>query len=165
MILKRMKRRHSRTQAIAFAARARQLRPDVVLGADLIAGFPTETESMFANTLALVDDCGLTHLHVFPYSARSGTPAAKMPQVPHELRRERAARLRSAGSAALAKTLGGRISRTEEVVVERPGFGRTAHYLSARLEGALGDAPAGSVVHGIARATEAEALIVAPVAP
>jgi threonylcarbamoyladenosine tRNA methylthiotransferase MtaB len=160
MILKRMKRRHSRAQAIDFAERARALRPDVVLGADLIAGFPTETESMFANTLALVEDCGLTHLHVFPYSARSGTPAAKMPQVPHGIRRERAARLRSAGSAALATTLAGRIGRTEEVVVEKPGFGRTAHYLSARLAGALADAPAGRVVHGIARATEAEALIV-----
>jgi threonylcarbamoyladenosine tRNA methylthiotransferase MtaB len=162
MILKRMKRRHSRAQAIDFAARVRELRPDVVLGADLIAGFPTETESMFANTLALLDDCGLTHLHVFPYSARSGTPAAKMPQVAHEVRRERAARLRSAGSTALAKTLGGRIGRTEEVVVEKPGFGRTAHYLSARLEGALADAPAGSVVRGIARGTEAEAIVVTP---
>ncbi|HTI88445.1 MAG TPA: tRNA (N(6)-L-threonylcarbamoyladenosine(37)-C(2))-methylthiotransferase MtaB [Alphaproteobacteria bacterium] len=162
LILKRMKRRHSRAQAIDFAAHARTLRPDVVLGADLIAGFPTETESMFANTLALVEDCGLTHLHVFPYSARSGTPAAKMPQVPHELRRERAARLRSAGSAALAKTLAGRIGRTEDVAVEKPGFGRTAHYLAARLEGAFAEAPAGTVVRGVALAAEAEALVVAP---
>ncbi|MGE5539586.1 MAG: tRNA (N(6)-L-threonylcarbamoyladenosine(37)-C(2))-methylthiotransferase MtaB [Gemmatimonas sp.] len=161
LILKRMKRRHSRAQSVAFAEQVRRLRPDVVLGADLIAGFPTETEAMFANTLALVEDCGLTHLHVFPYSARAGTPAAKMPQVPLEVRRERASRLRSAGAAALAKTLAARIGKSEDVVVEKPGFGRTAHYLAARLEGALAAVPAGAVVSGRARAADAEALAVA----
>ncbi|GIK97447.1 MAG: tRNA (N(6)-L-threonylcarbamoyladenosine(37)-C(2))-methylthiotransferase MtaB [Alphaproteobacteria bacterium] len=100
LILKRMKRRHSRADAMGFVARVRDLRPDVVFGADLIAGFPTETEAMFANSLALVEDCDLTFLHVFPYSARSGTPAARMPQVPVAVRRERAARLRAAGEAA-----------------------------------------------------------------
>src|SRR3546814_13641332 len=92
MVLKRMKRRHLRADAIACCARARALRPDVTFGADLIAGFPTETDAMFENSLALVADCDLTWLHVFPYSARKGTPAARMPQVPGDLRRERAAR-------------------------------------------------------------------------
>ena len=161
MILKRMKRRHTRAQAVAFAAEARRLRPDVVLGADLIAGFPTETEAMFANTLAAIDDCGLTHLHVFPYSARSGTPAAKMPQLPGEVRRERAARLRAAGAAALAKTLASRVGNNEDVVVEKPGFGRTAHYLPARIAGALAVAPAGAVVAARTQSSDAEALLVA----
>jgi threonylcarbamoyladenosine tRNA methylthiotransferase MtaB len=101
LILKRMKRRHLREDALRLVARARRARPDLVLGADLIAGFPTETEAMFDNTLRLIEDCGLTHLHVFPYSARPGTPAARMPQVPVALRRARAARLRAAGQAAL----------------------------------------------------------------
>jgi threonylcarbamoyladenosine tRNA methylthiotransferase MtaB len=161
MILKRMKRRHTRAQAIAFAREARSLRPDVVLGADLIAGFPTETEAMFANTLAAVDECGLTHLHVFPYSARSGTPAAKMPQLPGEVRRERAARLRAAGAAALAKTLASRVGNDEDIVVEKPGFGRTAHYLPARIAGALAAAPAGAVIAARTQSSDAEALLVA----
>ncbi|HSR71119.1 MAG TPA: tRNA (N(6)-L-threonylcarbamoyladenosine(37)-C(2))-methylthiotransferase MtaB, partial [Kiloniellales bacterium] len=97
MILKRMKRRHGRAQAVALCEEIRALRPDVVFGADLIAGFPTETEAMFRNSLSLVEDCGLTYLHVFPYSARPGTPAARMPQLPVALRRERAARLRARG--------------------------------------------------------------------
>jgi threonylcarbamoyladenosine tRNA methylthiotransferase MtaB len=164
MILKRMKRRHSRAQSVAFAAEARRLRPDVVLGADLIAGFPTETEAMFANTMALIDDCGLTHLHVFPYSSRSGTPAAKMPQLPGDVRRERAGRLRAAGAAALARTLAGRIGSDEAIVVEKPGFGRTAHYLSARIDGALAGAPAGAVVTARTQASDAETLRVAAAA-
>ena len=97
MILKRMKRRHSRKDALDFCARVRSLRPDVVFGADIIAGFPTETEAMFQNTLDIVDEAALTYLHVFPYSAREGTPAARMPQVAKEIRKERAARLREAG--------------------------------------------------------------------
>jgi threonylcarbamoyladenosine tRNA methylthiotransferase MtaB len=161
MVLKRMKRRHSRAQSVAFAREARRLRPDVVLGADLIAGFPTETEEMFASTLALIDDCGLTHLHVFPYSARAGTPAAKMPQVPGEVRRERAARLRDAGSTALAKTLAERVGQDESIVVEKPGFGRTAHYLPARLGGTLAGAPQGAVIAARATASDADALLVA----
>ena len=97
LILKRMKRRHSRADAIAAARRARALRPEVALGADLIAGFPTETEDMFRRTLDLVAECGLAFVHVFPYSARPGTPAARMPQLPDPLVKERAARLRAAG--------------------------------------------------------------------
>ena len=102
MILKRMKRRHLRDDAIRFCEEARRLRPDMVFGADLIAGFPTETEEMFGNSLKLIEDCGLTFLHVFPFSPRKGTPAARMPQLPGPVIRERASRLRAAGEAALA---------------------------------------------------------------
>ena len=102
MILKRMKRRHLRADAIAFCEQVRRLRPDVVFGADIIAGFPTETEAMFARSLDIVDECGLTHLHVFPFSPRPGTPAARMPQVAREIVKERAKRLRAKGEAALA---------------------------------------------------------------
>ena len=102
MILKRMKRRHTRADAVRFCEEARRLRPDIVFGADLIAGFPTETEAMFAGSMRLVDDCGLTFLHVFPFSPRPGTPAARMPQVARGAVKERAARLREKGDAALA---------------------------------------------------------------
>ena len=105
LILKRMKRRHSRAEAIAVARRARALRPEVALGADLIAGFPTETEDMFRRSLDLVAECGLAFVHVFPYSARPGTPAARMPRLPDPVVKERAARLRAAGEAALAAEL------------------------------------------------------------
>ena len=105
LILKRMKRRHSRQDAIAFCDALRRLRPDMIFGADIIAGFPTETEDMFANSLALVEDCGLTHLHVFPFSARPGTPAARMPQLPREIVKERARRLRQQGALALQRHL------------------------------------------------------------
>jgi threonylcarbamoyladenosine tRNA methylthiotransferase MtaB len=125
MILKRMKRRHSRTHAIEFCIEARRLRPDITFGADLIAGFPTETDAHFADSLALVAECGLTWLHVFPYSAREGTPAARMPQLPGNIRKERAARLRAAGEQAVATYLDSRIGHTEHVLVERSGFGRT----------------------------------------
>ncbi len=102
MILKRMKRRHLRDDAIRFCEDVRELRPDIVFGADIIAGFPTETEAMFENSLAIVEECGLTHLHVFPFSPRAGTPAARMPQLDRALVKERAARLRAAGEAGLA---------------------------------------------------------------
>jgi len=128
MILKRMKRRHSRADAIALCDEVRRRRPDVVFGADLIAGFPTETEAMFENTAALVADCGLTYLHVFPYSPRPGTPAARMPQVPVQIRKARAARLRDTGAAALAAFLESRVGTTARVLVEKPGFGRSEHY-------------------------------------
>ena len=111
LILKRMKRRHSRADAIAFCEQVRRLRPDVVFGGDIIAGFPTETEDMFARSLDLVDECGLTHLHVFPFSPRPGTPAARMPQVAGEVIKERAARLREKGEAALARHLDRRSRR------------------------------------------------------
>ena len=161
MILKRMKRRHTRAQAVAFTKTAKRLRPDVLLGADLIAGFPTESEAMFANTLALIDDCSLTHLHVFPYSARSGTPAAKMPQLRGDVCRERASRLRDAGAKALSETLNAHVGTDEEIVVELPGFGRTAHYLLARLEGALATLPQGTVITARPHARSADSLLVA----
>lgn len=137
MILKRMKRRHTREDAIAFCARARALRPDVALGADLIAGFPTETDAMFANTLDAVSACGLVFLHVFPYSARQGTPAARMPQVPGPERKRRAAALREAGGKGLRGFLRNRIGKTETVLIETVSnaeiIGRTEHYASIRL--------------------------------
>lgn len=135
MILKRMKRRHSRADAVAFCQRARRARPDVVFGADLIAGFPTETDEQFDNTLRLVADCGLTWLHVFPYSPRPGTPAARMPQVHGTVRRERAARLREAGEAAAARTLAGMVGRRAAVLMEKPDMGRTEHFAEIRLSG------------------------------
>ena len=144
LILKRMRRRHDRAEAVAFCLRARRLRPGIVLGADLIAGFPTETEAMFRDTLALVDDCGLGLLHVFPYSARRGTPAARMPQLPAPVRKERALRLREKGEAALARIMAGRVGSRARVLVERDGSGRSEHYLPVRLDGAL--AAAGTIV-------------------
>jgi threonylcarbamoyladenosine tRNA methylthiotransferase MtaB len=133
LILKRMKRRHSRAQALAAAARARTLRPGIALGADLIAGFPTETEALFGDTLSLVAEAGLDYLHVFPFSPRPGTPAARMPQVPRETVRARAARLREAGSAALARSLQGRIGTVAAVLIERDGIGRSEHYAPVRF--------------------------------
>jgi threonylcarbamoyladenosine tRNA methylthiotransferase MtaB len=143
LILKRMKRRHARADAVRLAERLRRARADVALGADLIAGFPTETEAQFADTLALVADCGLVHLHVFPYSARPGTAAARMPAVPVAVRRERAARLRAAGAAALARYAAGFVGGTVRALVESDFSARTDHYLSATLERA---ASPGSVV-------------------
>ena len=128
LVLKRMKRRHSRAPALAAAARARDLRPGIALGADLIAGFPTESDAMFGNTLALCRGAGLDYLHVFPFSPRPGTPAARMPQVPRDIVRERAARLRAAGGRALARSLAGRVGSVSDVLVERDGFGRSEHY-------------------------------------
>ncbi len=125
MILKRMKRRHLRDDAIAFCEEARRLRPAIVFGADIIAGFPTETEEMFANSLRLVEDCGLTFLHVFPYSARKGTPAARMPAVKGPLIKERAARLRAAGDAALLRHLEAQVGQMRTILTEGPRLGRT----------------------------------------
>jgi threonylcarbamoyladenosine tRNA methylthiotransferase MtaB len=142
LILKRMKRRHSRADAIAVARRARALRPELALGADLIAGFPTETEAMFRRSLDLVAECELAFVHVFPYSPRPGTPAARMPPVSRGEVKERAARLRIAGAAALAADLEARVGSETDVLVERAGHGRTAFY--AEVEFAAG-APAGSV--------------------
>jgi threonylcarbamoyladenosine tRNA methylthiotransferase MtaB len=142
LILKRMKRRHSRAQAIAAAGRARALRPEVAIGADLIAGFPTETEEMFRRSLDLVGECGIAFLHVFPYSARTGTPASRMPQLDSHLIRERAARLREAGAAALGAELNSRIGSRSEVLIERPGMGRSEFYAAVECDGAL---PVGAV--------------------
>jgi threonylcarbamoyladenosine tRNA methylthiotransferase MtaB len=128
LILKRMKRRHSRGQVIAVAKRARELRTEVALGADLIAGFPTETEEMFRHGLDLIAECGLAFVHVFPYSVRAGTPAARMPQLPGAVIKERAARLRAAGKAALAAELSARVGSETDVLIERPGMGRASFY-------------------------------------
>ena len=135
MILKRMKRRHSRADTIAFTARVRSLRPDAAFGADLIAGFPTETDAMFANTLALVDEADLTVLHVFPFSPRKGTPAQRMPQVDRSLIKDRAAKLRERGRARLAQRLTAMVGREETVLVEKPGFGRTPCFAPVLFEG------------------------------
>jgi threonylcarbamoyladenosine tRNA methylthiotransferase MtaB len=128
LILKRMKRRHSRGEAIAAARRARQLRPEIAIGADLIAGFPTESDDMFRRSLDIVAECGIAFLHVFPYSSRPGTPAARMPQLDPGLVRERAARLRAAGGAALKAELECRIGAEADVLIERPGIGRADFY-------------------------------------
>ena len=143
MILKRMKRRHTREQALAVCRRARDLRPDIAFGADLIAGFPTETDAMFANSLNIVSECDLTWLHVFPYSPRTGTPAAKMPQVDGALRKERAAQLRTAGDVQVVRHLNAMVGKQLEILVEQPGVGRTPHYAEMRF---TGNAPTGGVV-------------------
>jgi len=133
LILKRMRRRHLRADAVAFCADARRLRPGIVFGADLIAGFPTEAEAHFRNSLALIDDCGLTFLHVFPFSARAGTPAAKMPQLGRGYAKERARRLREKGETALRRHLASEVGRRRKVLVERTS-GRTEHYAEVRLD-------------------------------
>lgn len=138
LILKRMKRRHGRAEALGCARRAQALRPGLALGADLIAGFPTETEAHFAQMLALVEEAGLSFLHVFPYSERPGTPAARMPQLPPTLRRERAARLRAAGAEAAARFYNARLGQEESVLLESPDRGHTEHFAPLRLAGATG---------------------------
>ena len=133
LILKRMKRRHSRQQAIEFCQRVRRLRPDIVLGADIIAGFPTETEDMFARSLDLVDECGLTQLHVFPFSPRPGTPAARMPQLDRAIVKRRALQLREKGEAAFRAHLAAQVGRQHRVLTERGGIGRTEQFTAVRL--------------------------------
>jgi len=135
LILKRMKRRHSRADAIEFCAAVRRLRPDIALGADIIAGFPTETEEMFARSQALVEECDLTFLHVFPYSKRPGTPAARMPQVASEAIKARAKRLRATGEMALQKRLAAEIGMTRQVLIESGKQGRTEHFLPVVISG------------------------------
>ena len=143
MVLKRMKRRHLRDDAVRFCEEIRAARPGIVFGADLIAGFPTETDEMFENTLALVGDCGLTWLHVFPYSARRGTPAARMPQVPKAVRKERAARLRAAGNAAEARHRAAQVGCEHAVLMERPRMGRTEGFAQVDFRA---DQPVGEIV-------------------
>ncbi len=154
MILKRMKRRHTREEAVDFCARLRRLRPDMVFGADLIAGFPTETDAMFDNTLRLVEDCGLTYLHVFPFSARPGTPAAKMPPVAGEIVKARARRLREAGEAALGRHHARQIGRVLRVLTERGGLGRAADFTCVRTD----DAPPGLLLDVAIERDEGKAL-------
>jgi threonylcarbamoyladenosine tRNA methylthiotransferase MtaB len=156
LILKRMKRRHSRADALAACRRARALRPTIALGADMIAGFPTEDEAMFARSVALLEEAALDYLHVFPFSARPGTPAARMPQPAGGLVKERAARLRSAGAAATARALAARIGSVAEVLIEQAGFGRSEHYAPVRFSSA---AAIGSVARVAVTAATSDSLL------
>lgn len=155
LVLKRMKRRHLRKDAIDFCRRVRDLRPDMVFGADIIAGFPTETDEMFQNTLNIVDEAGLTYLHVFPFSPRPGTPAAKMPQVPIDVRKARAAQLRRAGEKQLASYLTSQVGKTVEVVMEKGRIGRTEHF--AVIELAQEYAP-GCIVNAVVKSADNDKL-------
>jgi threonylcarbamoyladenosine tRNA methylthiotransferase MtaB len=155
MILKRMKRRHRAAEAISLCDRLRRLRPDIVFGADVIAGFPTETEEMFRNTLRHVEEAGVTFLHVFPYSARPGTPAARMPQVPKALVAARAAALRAEGSALLQQFLSRQVGRTRRVLVERGNRGHTEHFALVRF---IGEVKAGSLLDVLVSAADKQHL-------
>ena len=158
LTLKRMKRRHSRDDILRVCAELRALRPDIAFGADLIAGFPTESEAMFANSLSIVEEAGLTWLHVFPYSPREGTPAARMPQLPRGLIRERAALLRSAGETAVRRFLDSQLSKVQSILVEQADSGRSAHYAPVRFSGA--SARPGDVLAARARRRDGQILIV-----
>ncbi len=157
MILKRMKRRHLRDDAIRFCEAARRLRPDIIFGADIIAGFPTETETMFENSLRLVTDCDLTFLHVFPYSPRKATPAARMPQVKGPAIRERAARLRAAGEAQLVRHLEQQIGQTHRILTEGPRMGRTEQFTEVIF---ASDQPEGRIIEARITRTHAGSLAV-----
>ena len=157
LILKRMKRRHLRDDAIRFCEEARALRPDMTFGADIIAGFPTETETMFENSLRLVEECGLTWLHVFPYSPRPGTPAARMPQVDGRLIKDRARRLREAGQRAVAGHLNAQRGRTHRVLMEAPHIGRTEHFAEVRLSAPQ---PVGRIVDAVINGHDGRQLLV-----
>jgi threonylcarbamoyladenosine tRNA methylthiotransferase MtaB len=137
MILKRMKRRHLRENSVEFCANVRRIRPDIVFGADIIAGFPTETDEMFENSIRIVEECGLTHLHVFPFSPREGTPAARMPQVNRQVVKSRAARLRAAGDAAYRAHLSSLVGTRQKILVEREGIGRTEGFTLVGLDGGM----------------------------
>jgi threonylcarbamoyladenosine tRNA methylthiotransferase MtaB len=139
MILKRMKRRHSRADSVRFCEQVRRLRPDMVFGADLIAGFPTETEAMFENTLSIVDDCGLTYLHVFPFSPRKGTPAARMPQLDRQTVKGRAKRLRDKGADQLKAHLAAQVGGAAPILMETEQIGRTPQFAPVRLAAPLAD--------------------------
>jgi threonylcarbamoyladenosine tRNA methylthiotransferase MtaB len=152
LILKRMKRRHSRAHAIEFCAQLRRLRPDIALGADIIAGFPTETEDMFARSQDLVQECDLTFLHVFPYSPRPGTPAARMPQVRGSEIRERAKRLRATGEAALQRRLASEVGATRQVLIESATQGRTEHFVPVAIAGEVPGAVRALTITGHDRA-------------
>ncbi len=156
LTLKRMKRRHARADSVGFCEAVRRVRPDMVFGADLIAGFPTETEEMFRNSLTLVDDCGLTFLHVFPYSARESTPAARMPQLHGAIIARRAGELRAKGVAALKRHLQGAKGRHIKVLMENEAQGRSADFTPVRLEAEEG---AGALVKAIVAGDDGAALI------
>ncbi|MBZ8117512.1 tRNA (N(6)-L-threonylcarbamoyladenosine(37)-C(2))-methylthiotransferase MtaB [Roseovarius sp. LXJ103] len=156
LILKRMKRRHLRDDAIRFAQDARALRPDMTFGADIIAGFPTETETQFENSLALVEDCGLTWLHVFPYSPRPGTPAARMPQVHGPAIKERAARLRALGAEQVTRHLAAQIGAEHKVLMENPHMGRTEQFTEVSF---TAPKPEGQIVSARVTGTDGAQLI------
>jgi len=156
MILKRMKRRHSRSDTIAFVERVRALRPETAFGADLIAGFPTESEEMFENTLGLIAEAGLSYLHVFPFSPREGTPAARMPQLPRKIVKERAARLRTEGLRELHHRLQSLVGTTQDVLAEKPGFGRTPCFAPVRLPS---DAKPGAVMRVLIQSEDGTQLL------
>jgi threonylcarbamoyladenosine tRNA methylthiotransferase MtaB len=157
LILKRMKRRHLRADAIRFTENVRRLRPDVVFGADLIAGFPTESEAMFRNSLRIVEECGLTFLHVFPFSPRPGTPAVRMPQLDRGLIKERAARLREAGDAVLRRHLDAQIGTERVLLMERGNVGRTEQFTPARISAEPGVMLRARITGATARGLTAEA--------
>jgi threonylcarbamoyladenosine tRNA methylthiotransferase MtaB len=156
LILKRMKRRHARADSAQFCAEMRRARPDIVFGADIIAGFPTETEDMFRNSLSLVDDCGLTFLHVFPYSAREGTPAARMPQVDGAVIARRAGELRAKGVAALQRHLANAKGRRINVLMENARQGRSADFTPVKLEASEG---AGALLDALVAGDDGSALL------
>ncbi|TAM96118.1 MAG: tRNA (N(6)-L-threonylcarbamoyladenosine(37)-C(2))-methylthiotransferase MtaB [Rhizobiaceae bacterium] len=165
MILKRMKRRHSREDSIRFCEEARRLRPGIVFGADIIAGFPTETEAMFENSLKIVGECGLTHLHVFPFSPREGTPAARMPQLARTLIKERAARLRREGDEAHRRHLASLAGTRQSVLIERDGIGRTEGFTLVSLDaGTVGTGAPGEIVEARIEGHDGERLIARPIA-
>jgi threonylcarbamoyladenosine tRNA methylthiotransferase MtaB len=157
MILKRMKRRHLRDDAIRFATEARALRPDMTFGADIIAGFPTETDAMFENSLKMIAECDLTWLHVFPYSARTGTPAAKMPPVSGRIIKERAKQLRAAGAAQVEKHLRAQIGKVQPILMESDNMGRTPQFAEVRFSKAQKE---GSIVTAKLRDATKQYLIV-----
>ncbi|TCQ81711.1 threonylcarbamoyladenosine tRNA methylthiotransferase MtaB [Ochrobactrum sp. BH3] len=155
MILKRMKRRHLRDDSIRFCQDVRALRPDIVFGADIIAGFPTETEEMFANSMKIVEECGLTHLHVFPYSAREGTPAARMPQVRREIVKDRAKRLRAVGDKAYEKHLASLNGTVQRLLIEKEGIARTEGFTLAAVD----QGNAGEIIERIVTGHDGEKLL------
>jgi threonylcarbamoyladenosine tRNA methylthiotransferase MtaB len=159
LILKRMKRRHLRADTLEFVSRVRALRPDVVFGADIIAGFPTETDQMFENSLSIVTEADLTYLHVFPYSPREGTPAARMPQVSRRIGKERAARLRALGDQQYSRFCQSRVGQVESVLVEREGMGRTEQFVPIAIPGHR----PGELVAARAVGTTAEGLVGEPI--
>jgi threonylcarbamoyladenosine tRNA methylthiotransferase MtaB len=160
MILKRMKRRHLRADSIRFCAEIRKIRPEIVFGADIIAGFPTETDAMFENSIKIVEECGLTHLHVFPFSPREGTPAARMPQVARDVVKQRAARLRAAGEIAYAKHLQALEGTRQSILIEREGLGRTEGFTLAAIDAGS----PGEIVEATVSGHDGTRLIAAPFA-
>jgi threonylcarbamoyladenosine tRNA methylthiotransferase MtaB len=160
LILKRMKRRHARADAVRIVERLRAKRPEIAIGADIIAGFPTEDEAMFANTLRLIDDCDIVHGHIFPYSPRAGTPAARMPQVDPRIAKERAGRLREAATQRKMDWLKGMIGTTQQVLAERGGKGHAENFAVVQFQG--DGVRVGTVVSTRITAVSGETLIGVP---